>query len=151
MYRVPTSGHVQYLFNLDLTVQTPPDKLLQLGSHCTGTPQTNLFNLDLTVQGPPNKLFKLGPQCAGSPALDMFKLVHYEACTVVKLDAGILLECFLVVVNIKRQVLEHRFEYLYFYYTTSPTCNVPLFLQEDVVSTKCYRVIGQQVIGGRLH
>ena len=103
-----------------------PEKPLQLGSHCTGTPQKNLFNLDLTVQGPPNKLFKLGPQCAGTPVLDMFKLFHYETCTVVKLDAGILLECFLVVMNIKRQVLEHRFEYLYFCYTSSPTCNVPL-------------------------
>ena len=92
------------LFNMDLTVQGPPPrhiqicstwtslyralpqdtlKLVQHGPHCTGpSPQTHskLFNMDLTVQGPPpptcSNLFNMDLTVQPSP--NTSKLVQFD-------------------------------------------------------------------------
>ena len=75
---------VKDLHCLGVTPSPHMFKLVQLGSHCTGTPR------HIQTCSTWTSLYR--------DPLDIFKLVHYEPCTVYKWAVGISLECFLVVV-----------------------------------------------------
>ena len=107
---------------LDLTIQGPTSPSPRHGTSLYRVPLSPM-TWDLTVEGSPShpapsrhgtslyrnnpdmfKLVQLEPHHTGTPSTDMFNLFHYEAHTVSKWAVPVLLECFLLLYTVHKNV-----------------------------------------------